>query len=84
MYSGYRNRALALAPKGFEDLSPRQFAEREADMATSNAPSESLDCSHSRGAADRAGNFQSREGAGRGTVCKYQRLRGDRTCRCGS
>ena len=29
--------ASALAPKGFEDLSPRQFAEREADMATSNA-----------------------------------------------
>jgi hypothetical protein len=29
--------ASAPAPKGFEDLSPGQFAEREAGMATSNA-----------------------------------------------
>ena len=29
--------ASAPAPKGFEDLSPGQFAEREADMATSSA-----------------------------------------------
>ena len=49
MYSGDRH-ASALAPKGFEDLSPRQFAEREADMATSNALyQKAWDAGHFRG-----------------------------------